>query len=118
MARADFVFFSFDKKLGGVDGDQASKEFIIEGVPLKEQAYLLLQTFDVQSSQHRIVINGKDLPVMDIPAHPAPNVWQTWMDRIPPGVLQQGKNTLTVIKQKGTDAFEVRGVSVNWRENG
>jgi hypothetical protein len=118
MARADFVFFTFDKELGGGSGNQASEDFTIEGIPLNDQAYLLLQTFDVQSDQHRIVINGHDLPVMDIAAHPTPNVWQTWMDRIPPGVLKQGKNTFTVIKKSGTDAFSVRGVSINWRENG
>lgn len=118
MARADFVFFSFDKQLGGGAGDQASKDFNIEGTPLREQAYLLIQTLDVQSSQHRILINGKDLPVMDLPSHPAPGIWQTWMDRIPPDVLKQGKNTLTIIKQPGTDEFQVRGVSINWRENG
>jgi hypothetical protein len=117
MARADFVFFSFDKELGGSEGNQASKDFTIEGTPLRDQAYLLIQTFDVQSDLHRIVINGQDLPVMDLPAHPKAGVWQTWMDRIPPGVLKQGKNTLTIIKQ-GSDTFQVRGVSINWRENG
>jgi len=40
------------------------------------------------------------------------------MDRIPSGVLGQGKNTLQIFKQAGTDTFQIRGISINWREAG
>lgn len=118
MAHSDFVFLSIDETLDGAIGDAtAVKEFTIDGTPLGH-GYILIQTFDVQEAGHRIVINGKDLTGMDFPTHPTGNVWQTWMDRIPAGILKQGKNTLQIHKQAGTDAFRVQGASINWRVEG
>jgi hypothetical protein len=119
MARADFVFFSIDEELSGafVADQTAVKEFVIDGKPVG-QGYILIQTFDVQLAGHSILINGKNLPDWDLPKHPAREVWQTWMDRIPAGVLKQGKNTIQITKQPGFDKFEIRGISINWREEG
>jgi hypothetical protein len=130
---ADFAFIKFDQHLGDNENDlntpagftwaggQATKEFTINGSARPVgQGYLLIQTYDVDFRNHEILINGKKLPGWDIPTHPADQVWQTWMERIPSGFLKAGTNTIQIVKSATTkekvDNFLVRSVTVHWRE--
>lgn len=125
MPRSDFAWVNFDHTFTATE-PQATKSFTVEGSPLAASGpgspghaqavgYLLIQAFDVESPNHQVQINGKDLPSFDLPPENA--AWQTWMDRIPPGFLQQGDNRLT-IRRSGDNIFHVANVAVHWREAG
>ena len=125
MVRADFNFFTINAHLGDKVGDlnvpwatfygnqTPVMYFHIEGVPT-DDAYLLMQAFDVHSGGHRVLINGQDLSGFDIP--PEPNGWQTWMDAIDRSLLHQGINTLQIKRASGGDNFVIANVAVHWRE--
>jgi hypothetical protein len=125
MAIADFTLISFNEHLGDNAGDLDVNEtfvgnestvrtFTIAGTPTGT-AYLVLTVYEVGDSDHRIVINGKDLGSFDIPRAPAEDRWQTYMDRIESGVLRSGTNTIQLIRDSGGDNFVVRDVVVQWR---
>jgi hypothetical protein len=97
-------------------GNFRSVNFNIDGNPL--DGYLLLNTFDVDSDQHRIQINERHLPSSDLIRKAADNRWQVRMDAIPDGVLLPGNNTLTIRRAEGSDSFLVAEVTVHWREEG
>lgn len=126
MIRADFAIVHFMEHLGDKEGDlkvpgatwvgdkTGVRNFYIAGIPTGE-GYLIGQFFDVHSPRHRIVINGNDLPGVDI----ATDIghWQTWMDVINKGILRQGNNTLQVVRDTTTaDNFVVGSIVVHWRE--
>jgi hypothetical protein len=78
--------------------------------------YLLITVRSVDSSSHRIIINGKDLLGWDIPLPPGnSDAWFTYTDQIEPGILQAGGNNLRITRS-GNDDFAVRDVIVHWRE--
>jgi len=78
--------------------------------------YLLITVRSVDSDSHRIFINSKELLGWDIPLPPAnSDAWFTYMDRIDPGVLQAGGNSIRITRS-GNDDFAVRDVVVHWRE--
>jgi hypothetical protein len=126
MARADFAVIMLNEHLGDNAGDllvpwatfvgdaTTVKNFTVDGTPTGT-GYLLIQTYDVQSESHRIVINGKELADTDIRSHPAENTWQTWMDVIEPGVLKTGNNTIQIRRAPGGDNFVISHVAINWR---
>ena len=133
MARSDFQWVNFDHTFtpGGAAA-VATRSFRVDSPPIPASpagqdiaavGYVLVQALDVEragggpESQHRIQINGTDLPAFDLPNEGG--AWQTWMDRIPPGLLQVGDNRLT-IRHGGNDndGFRVANVAVHWRENG
>jgi hypothetical protein len=126
MAHADFAVITFNEHLGDNESDLGSswgtfvgnattvRNFTVDGVPTG-LGYLLIQTFDVQSQNHRIKINGKDLGGADIFPHPVENKWQTWMDGIESGVLKSGNNTIQIVRAPGGDNFLIANVTINWR---
>ena len=125
MAVADFSLISFNEHLGDEEGDldvnetfvgneSTVRSFTVSGTPTGT-AYLVVTVFDVESSNHRIIINGQDLGGFDIPRGPAENRWQTHMDRIESGVLRSGTNTIQLRRASGEDNFVVRDVVVQWR---
>ena len=114
MARSDFNLIPINRTFT-VNAPSFTREFPIEGnqAPV-DDAYILITARDVSLSTHRIFINNQSLSGFDIPSESG---WQTWMDNIPPGILQSGTNTLR-IDRIGNDNFTVRNVVVNWREPG
>lgn len=122
--RADFEVIKFNSHLGDNAGDlnvpwttfqgnqTPVRSFVIGQRPIGA-GYLLVQAFDVDNENHRILINGIDLGGWDIASDGG---WQTWMDVIESGVLQQGNNTIQFIRAGGNDNFVIASVVVNWRE--
>jgi hypothetical protein len=117
LARADFAFINFDQQFD-TGNPRATRTWFVDGVPTGH-GYLLIQHLDVELPGHRIRINDRDLPQFDIPAqNEIDQLWRLWMDRIPPGFIQQGENRVTIIRSTtaGTEAFRVANVVVHWRE--
>lgn len=121
MARSDFAWVNFDEQFN-TSNPEATRTFEIDDIPIGT-GYLLIQHFDVEIGNHRIIINGQDLPSFDIPAIPqnriTNDIWLTWMDRVPPGFLRQGDNRITIrrVTSQGTEAFRIANVAVHWRES-
>lgn len=93
----------------------ATPEFEFE-VPTGEatDAYIGLQAFRVGSYGHEILINGESLSGFDVP--PADG-WQYWEDALTHAELQEGTNTLRVVRDEDSDdSFAVNNVTVHWRE--
>ena len=124
--RANYALLNFQEHLGdsanGLDvpwaefvGNHRSSEytFTVPRVPATEP-YLELQTFDVGSYDHEILVNGDALTGFDVP--PASG-WQYWMDPITGTELTEGENTLRIVRDASTeDAFVVGSVIVHWKE--
>lgn len=113
MLRSDFVWVNFDAQFNA-GNTQAHRTFFINGNPIGEN-YLLIQGFDIERSNHRILINGNDLPSFDLPRQGGNNLWTTWMDRIPTGFLRPGRNRISIIRN-ANEAFFIANVAINWRE--
>ncbi|MBW4656478.1 MAG: hypothetical protein KME20_26045 [Kaiparowitsia implicata GSE-PSE-MK54-09C] len=117
MARSDFAWVNFDFQFNA-QNPSATRTFNLEGNPLGSgNGYLLIQAFDVQGGNHRILINGRDLPSFDIPRQAGSNLWTTWMDRVPQNFLNSGENRIT-IRRVDPDDFTVANVLIQWREQG
>jgi hypothetical protein len=115
MARSDFAWVNFDFQFNA-QNTQATRTFEVEGTPLNNgSGYLLIQAFDVERSNHRILINGQDLPSFDIPPQAGSNLWTTWMDRVPQSFLNPGQNRITIRREDPEDFF-VANVLIQWRE--
>ncbi len=81
-----------------------------------DDGYLLITVRSVNSQNHKIQINGKDLSGFDIPAAPRDsNAWLTYMDRIQPNTLNSGTNNIQITRV-GNDDFRVKDMVVHWRE--
>lgn len=116
MARSDFAWINFDFQFNA-NNTQVTRTFNVEGNPLNSgNGYLLIQGFDIERDNHRILINGQDLPSFDLPPT-GNNVWTTWMDRVPQSFLNQGDNRIT-IRREGPEDFFIANVVVQWRERG
>ncbi len=118
MPHADFAWVAFDQQFNS-SNPVATRNFVVDGDPIGT-GYLLIQHFDVEVGNHRILLNGQDLPSFDIPAQSTiDHLWQTWMDRIPAGFLHQGENQITVrrVTSEATEAFFVANIAIHWREN-
>jgi hypothetical protein len=123
--RSDFrivnISAHFGDNAGDIDtplpfvGNQKSVTFTIDGQP--REGYLLLNTFDVDSTRHRVQINGTDLPGSELVQNSGANRWQTRMDAISSDILKNGENTLTILRATGSDNFLVDRIIVHWRES-
>jgi len=138
MAHANFKFVKFGKHLGDVEDELSGagafefkgkstdpKTFTIAGEP-RGDGYLLIQAYDVGVYSHEIKINERPLPAHDIPPDAAANRWQTWMDYIPAGYLENGSNSIQIVRgnnelttgtDKGDDNFLIQGVTIHWMED-
>ena len=122
--RANFEILTFNSHLGDdvadlnvpwatFQGDETpAKSFFIEQLP-SGPGYIVVKAFNVDNENHRILINGQDLSGVDIKPDSG---WQTWMDVISSGVLQQGDNTVQFRRAGGGDNFVISNVAINWRE--
>lgn len=113
MLRSDFVWVNFDEQFNA-DNTVAHRTFFVNGNPL-DTGYLLIQGFDIERGNHRIQINGVDLPSFDLPVQGGNNLWTTWMDRIPTGFLHAGNNRISIIRN-GAEDFTIANVAIHWRE--
>ena len=111
MARADFNWIPFTHDFTEND-PTLTVEFPIEGTPI-DDGYLLITAHNVTFQDHQISINNEQLSGFDIAMHSSG--WQTWMDRIPSGVLQSGTNSITLVRI-GNDDFSTKDIVVHWRE--
>jgi hypothetical protein len=130
MPRSDFAWVNFDHTFTAAS-PSADRTFQVEGLPVPASppgqnvaatGYVLVQALDVENtaggteSTHEISINGTALPSFDLPVEGG--AWQTWMDRIPPGVLVPGANRIRITRGPAEDGFRVANVVVHWREQG
>lgn len=77
-------------------------------------AYLTLQAFDVGAFGHQVLINDESLGGFDIPPNEG---WQYWMDALTEVALEEGTNTIQIVRDTDTDdSFVVGNVTVHWRE--
>lgn len=130
MTNSDFAWLNFDEAFNAAN-PTATRGFRIDGVPVSatqensditSEGYILIQAEDVgrdntakddgDRAEHRILVNGRNLPAFDMIAHEG---WNLWIDRIPEGFLQQGDNRLTVARAPG-DNFRIANIVVHWRE--
>ena len=136
--KADFRVVHFQEHLGEHPGahDDAVADLGVNPFTFKDkhssvktfdvgtdprEGYILMQTYDVDFSYHRILINGQDLPTnFDIVAHvwvdPVDgNYWRIWYTTIPNGFLVEGDNTIEIIAGDEDD-FLINDVIINFRE--
>jgi hypothetical protein len=113
MARSDFNWIPFNHEFTA-NSPTFTAQFPIEGSaqPI-DDGYLLITAHNVSSQGHIISINNHELSGFDLAIH-SPG-WQTWMDRIQPGVLHTGMNAITVVRTGGDD-FVTKDIVVHWRE--
>lgn len=123
--RANYALVTFMEHLGKMEsrldvewaefvGDETTERTFEVLTDDPTDAYLQLQAYDVGTYGHDIVLNGQSISGFDIP--PAQG-WQSWMDAITGVTLQEGENTIQVVREEGsTDSFVVGNVVVNWRE--
>lgn len=124
--RSDFEIIYFGEHLGDKDSDISAlaafvgnqttvKSFTINGVPTQD-AYILLQVYDINSKGHKILVNGTDLGGWDIP--PRPQQWQLWMDIIDTDNLVQGENTVQIVRDPSSkDNFLIEHAVIHWKES-
>lgn len=76
--------------------------------------YIGIQAFHVGDYGHEIQINAQPLGGFDIPPHDG---WQYWMDALFDVELQEGTNTVRVVRDTSTtDAFALGNISIHWKE--
>lgn len=126
MATADFAIVKFNEHLGDDPGDLNApaftfvhnlttlKHFDVPGVPTGP-GYLIMQTVDVQSLFHEILINNTELPGVDI-IPTAENQYGVDMDVIPERRLQRGDNTIQIRRAKGGDNILIGNVMIHWKQ--
>ena len=117
MARSDYKLIPIGQNF--TQGNPSfTTNFSVEGSPINDDAYLLVQVRGVADSRHRILINNRSLPDFDLPPAPGDSqAWLLWMDSIPNGFLRSGNNSITITRG-ANDNFEVKNVTVHWREGG
>ena len=126
MPKANFTIVVFNEHLGNnvadlnapaftfVGNQTILKSFNIPGIST-DSGYLIIQVLDVKNQGHRIRVNGTDLPGIDI-VRTRENEWQDVMDVIPAGILQQGNNTIQILRASGGDNILVGNAVINWKE--
>jgi hypothetical protein len=136
--KSDFRIIHFQEHLGEHEGvhDEAVTELGVDPFTFKEKSssiksfdvgrdpregYILIQTYDVDFSYHRILINGNDIPSnfdivahVEVDAHEA-RYWRIWYTTIPNGFLVEGENTIQIIAGDDDD-FLINDVIINFRE--
>lgn len=136
--KADFRIIHFQEHLGEHEGahDDAVTDLDVNPFTFKEkhssiktfdvgtdprEGYILMQTYDVDFSYHRILINGNDLPSnfdivaqVEVGVHEA-RYWRIWYTTIPNGFLVEGENTIQIIAGDDDD-FLINDVIINFRE--
>ncbi|SFN17825.1 DUF7383 domain-containing protein [Nitrosomonas communis] len=127
MQISNFSIVVFNEHLGDNVGDinapkftfvgneTSLRKFTVPGVP-SEDGYLIISAYDVQNSEHRIQINGRDLPNQDIPPSIG-NTWKDTTDYIPSGFLQQGQNTIQIQRARGSDNILIAFIIIHWKED-
>ena len=124
MARGDFNYIAVNQSFND-SNTVFEKDFQVKlegGRQRVDDGYLLITARSVDSTNHRIRLNNRDLPGSDIPLPPGnSNAWFTYMVHVPletsggQPFLVPGTNELE-IRRAGGDNFEVKDMVVHWRE--
>lgn len=113
MANADFNYIPINHHFTASD-PSVTVNFPIEGSkPPVDDGYILINAHNVTQQLHKVLINDVELSGWDLPA--TSGGWHTFMDRIQPGLLKTGNNTLRIVAVLGDD-FTVKDAVVHWRE--
>ena len=76
-------------------------------------AYFEIQLYDVGTFGHELLVNGEPLTGFDLPPSDG---WQLWMDTVTGAMLQQGENTVQIVRDgESDDEFAIGNVIVHWR---
>ncbi|MFC5136538.1 MULTISPECIES: DUF7383 domain-containing protein [Haloferacaceae] len=76
-------------------------------------AYFEVQLYDVGTFGHEVLVNGEPLTGFDLPPSDG---WQLWMDAVTDAMLQQGENTVQIVRDgESDDEFAIGNVVVHWR---
>ena len=76
-------------------------------------AYFEIQLYDVGTFGHEVLVNGDQLTGFDFPPSDG---WQLWMDTVTGAMLQQGENTVQIVREgESDDEFAVGNVIIHWR---
>ena len=118
MARSDFNYIPVNHTFTA-NSPVFDRNFPVElstGQAVVDDGYLTITVRSVDSQNHRIAINGRDLSGFDIPLPPGnSDAFLTYMDRIQPNVLQGGTNRIQITRV-GNDDFVVKDMVIHWRE--
>jgi hypothetical protein len=87
------------------------KSFMINGEPNEGDAYLLVESYDVQVSPS-LIINGINF-ASAVPVHSKEKIWQTSLRPI--SKLKKGNNTIQFIGQE-FGSVSIGTVIVHWNE--
>ncbi|WP_255196525.1 DUF7383 domain-containing protein [Halorarius litoreus] len=93
-------------------GDASTVHTFEVTTPNPRDGYIEVQAYDVGTYGHEIRINDEPLTGFDIP--PAKG-WQLWMDTVTGARLQQGTNTIQILRE-APDAFAIGNVVIHWRQ--
>lgn len=126
-ARADFQILTFNEHLGDNQSDintdfpfegqtSSVKTFHIATEPFSS-GFVQYMVKHVEDLSHQILINGKELPWIDVhrTGTGRNTGLQTHTDPIPASFLKHGDNTIQ-FRRVGNDNFIIYHVIVHWRE--
>jgi hypothetical protein len=123
MPKGNFAVVIFNEHLGepqewwpagytAVGNKTSIKKFKVPGLPV-DTGYLITKVYDVQSTDHRIMINGINVAAIDATQSLS---WQDGVDVIPMGILKHGDNTVQIIKANGEASLRVKHMIIHWKE--
>ena len=127
--RGDFVVLHFMQHLSSLDaalptefakafetiGKATQKEFFVDAEPTGP-GYLTLQTYGLEPSTLRVLLNGQLLPLAELPELKVQKTWTTWTEVIPGGFLVKGANTIRFETTGPKESLLVRDVILHWHE--
>ncbi len=122
-ARADFQVFQLNEHLGDNEGD-INTDFVFRGAESSELSFniatepfgtgfIQYQVSHVDNPSHEILINGSELPAVDV--HVTGSRLMTHTDIIPGNFLVSGVNRFR-FRRRGGDNFLIHAVILHWRE--
>jgi hypothetical protein len=118
MARSDFNYVPINGRLSPAN-PTIHADFPVElssDQAVVDDGYLLINVQYSRSARHQIFINDVALTGTDIPEAPGnSNAMLTYMDRIQPGVLRRGMNTIRFVVGPSS-VLEIKDVVIHWRE--
>ena len=96
-------------------GKATQKEFFVDAEPTGP-GYLTLQTYGLEPSTLRVLLNGQLLPLAELPELKVQKTWTTWTEVIPGGFLVKGANTIRFETTGPKESLLVRDVILHWHE--
>ena len=97
-------------------GKHSEKEFFVDSEAVGP-GYLTIQTFALEPSRLHIRLNGKLLPLADLPEANLPKTWISWTEVIPESLLVRGRNVIRLETAGPKDSYLVRDIILHWHES-